>query len=106
MTRNGLGIPILEGKLYPAAGTASALTRSRLDASAEALDGAHPVVTVVAPAGYGKSTLMARWHARLVERGTPCAWLSLDPDDNDRARFVRHLVAALHKADAGIGRDI
>ena len=114
MTSNGLGVPILEGiregilegKLYPAAGTASALPRTRLDGCSAVFDATHPVVTVVAPAGYGKSTLMARWHARLVERKTPCAWLSLDPDDNDRTRFVRHLVAALHKADASIGQGI
>src|SRR6202044_1982282 len=55
------------------------------------------------PAGYGKSTLMARWHVQFLERDVPCAWLSLDPDDDDKVRFIRHLIAALHKADARIG---
>jgi ATP/maltotriose-dependent transcriptional regulator MalT len=70
------------------------------------LDGGYPVVLVVAPAGYGKSTLMARWHVQLVERNVPCAWLSLDPDDDDKVRFMRHLIAALHKVDARIGRAV
>jgi ATP/maltotriose-dependent transcriptional regulator MalT len=70
------------------------------------LDGGYPVVLVVAPAGYGKSTLMARWHVQLLDREVPCAWLSLDPDDDDPVRFVRHLIAALHKTDARIGQAV
>jgi ATP/maltotriose-dependent transcriptional regulator MalT len=70
------------------------------------LDGGYPVVLVVAPAGYGKSTLMARWHVQLLEGGVPCAWLSLDPDDDDKVRFMRHFIAALHKADARIGQAV
>ena len=97
---------IIEGKLFPATGTRKPLPRPRLDASSDVLDGIFPVVLVGAPAGYGKSTLMARWHARLLERGVACAWLSLDEDDNDAARFLRHLIAALQKANARIGKDV
>jgi len=97
---------ILEGKLYPATGTRRPLPRPRLDSLSDVLDGGYPVVLVVAPAGYGKSTLMAQWHTRLLERDVPCSWLSLDPDDDDKVRFMRHLVAALHKADARIGQPV
>jgi LuxR family transcriptional regulator, maltose regulon positive regulatory protein len=97
---------ILEGKLYPATGTRRPLPRPRLDSLGEVLDGGYPVVLVVAPAGYGKSTLMAQWHTRLLEHDVPCAWLSLDPEDDDKVRFMRHLVAALHKADARIGQAV
>jgi ATP/maltotriose-dependent transcriptional regulator MalT len=97
---------IVEGKLYPATGTRKPLPRPRLDASSDVLDGIYPVVLVAAPAGYGKSTLMAQWHAHLIERGVACAWLSLDEDDNDRTRFMRHLVAALQKAEARIGQTV
>jgi LuxR family maltose regulon positive regulatory protein len=97
---------IIQGKLFPATGTRKPLPRPRLDSSSDVLDGIFPVVLVAAPAGYGKSTLMARWHARLLERGVACAWLSLDEDDNDAARFLRHLIAALQKANARIGRDV
>jgi LuxR family maltose regulon positive regulatory protein len=97
---------IIQGKLFPATGTRKPLPRPRLDSSSDVLDGIFPVVVVAAPAGYGKSTLMARWHARLLERGVSCAWLSLDEDDNDAARLLRHLIAALQKASAHIGKDV
>jgi LuxR family transcriptional regulator, maltose regulon positive regulatory protein len=97
---------IIQGKLFPATGTRKPLPRPRLDSSSDVLDGVFPVVVVAAPAGYGKSTLMAGWHARLLERGVSCAWLSLDEDDDDATRFLRHLVAALQKASAHIGRDV
>src|SRR6266852_9954710 len=98
--------PIVQSKLFPATGTRKPLPRPRLDSSSDVLDGIFPVVVVAAPAGYGKSTLMARWHARLLERGVSCAWLSLDEDDNDAARFLCHLIAALQTANAHIGRDV
>src|SRR5271154_5630606 len=97
---------IIEGKLFPATGTRKPLPRPRLDSSSDVLDGVFPVVVVAAPAGYGKSTLMARWHARLLEREVSCAWLSLDEDDNDAARFLRHLIAALQTASGRIGKDV
>jgi LuxR family maltose regulon positive regulatory protein len=102
MTNNPNEAHIVESKLYPATGTRNPLPRPRLDSSCDVLDGGYAVVLVVAPAGYGKSTLMAQWHARLTSRHIPCAWLSLDEDDNDKTRFLRHLVAALRKADPRI----
>jgi len=53
---------------------------------------AAPVVSVVAPAGYGKSTLLAQWAA--AETRT-VAWLSLDARDNDPAVLLPHASAAL-----------
>ena len=97
--------PILESKLYPATGTGRPLPRPRLDSSSDVLNGSYPVVVIVAPAGYGKSTLMTSWHDHLTERGIPCGWLSVDEDDNDSARFMRHLIAALQHAAARIGQD-
>jgi ATP/maltotriose-dependent transcriptional regulator MalT len=97
---------IIQSKLFPATGTRKPLARPRLDSSSDVLDGVFPVVVVAAPAGYGKSTLLSRWHAKLLERRVSCAWLSLDEDDNDAARFLRHLIAALQMADAQIGKDV
>jgi LuxR family transcriptional regulator, maltose regulon positive regulatory protein len=57
------------------------------------------VILVCAPAGYGKTVLLADW-ARDSRR--PVAWLSLDAGDNDPARFWRHAVAALDGARPGI----
>jgi LuxR family maltose regulon positive regulatory protein len=53
---------------------------------------AAPVVTVVAPAGYGKTTLLAQWAAA---ESRPVAWLSLDARDNDPAVLLAHAVATL-----------
>ena len=57
------------------------------------------LVLVCAPAGYGKTVVLAEW----VRRGRdPVAWLSLDAGDNDPARFWRHAVAALDRVRPGI----
>ena len=47
---------------------------------------------IVAPAGYGKTTLVSTWQA---QTGLPSAWFSLDKRDNDPALFVAGLAAAL-----------
>ena len=60
---------------------------------------AQGLVLVCAPAGYGKTVLLADW-AR--QGGSPAGWLSLDAADNDPARFWRHAVAALDRAHPGI----
>jgi LuxR family maltose regulon positive regulatory protein len=55
---------------------------------------------VSASAGYGKTTLVTEW-----VRGsqTKSAWLSLDETDNDPARFLTYLIAALQLIDSSIG---
>ena len=64
---------------------------------------ARGLVLVCAPAGYGKTVLLADW-ARRGEH--PVAWLSLDAGDNDPARFWRHAVAALDRARPGTGERV
>ena len=49
------------------------------------------VVSVSAPAGYGKTTLLAQWAANDKR---PFAWVSLDDRDNDPAAFLTYLAAA------------
>lgn len=58
--------------------------------------GASPCVVVVAPAGYGKTTVLAQWAGKDAR---PFAWLSLDRHDNDPAVLLRHLAAALDSID-------
>ena len=60
---------------------------------------ARGLVLVCAPAGYGKTVLLADWARRGQQ---PVAWLSLDVGDNDPARFWRHGVAALDQARPGL----
>jgi LuxR family transcriptional regulator, maltose regulon positive regulatory protein len=56
-------------------------------------------VLVCAPAGFGKTALLADW-AR--NGGRPVAWLGLDVGDSDPARFWRYAVAALDRARPGL----
>ena len=59
--------------------------------------GAFPLVLVVAPAGYGKTTLLSQWATRDAR---PFAWVSLDERDNDPVAFLRHVAAALDQVES------
>jgi LuxR family transcriptional regulator, maltose regulon positive regulatory protein len=61
------------------------------------------LVLVAAPAGYGKSVLLAEWARDITP---PVAWLSLDAGDNDPVRFWRHVLAALDLTRPGIAGRI
>ncbi len=61
------------------------------------------LMLVCAPAGYGKTVLLADWARRGQQ---PVAWLSLDAGDNDPARFWRHGVAALGQARPGLAERV
>ena len=93
---------LLSTKLHAPVPRSGLVPRPRL---AERLDEAlsRGLVLVCAPAGYGKTTLLAGW-ARHYQR--PVAWLSLDAGDNDPARFWRHAVAALDGVCPGIGERV
>ena len=51
----------------------------------------HKATLVSAPAGYGKTTLLAHWR-QVEEAEVPFAWVSLDEQDNDLVRLWRHIV--------------
>src|SRR5579863_3551200 len=59
-----------------------------------------PVTLVSAPAGSGKTTLLAEWAATITR---PVAWLSCEEGENDPARFLSSLSAALARVDAHLG---
>lgn len=50
---------------------------------------------VVAPAGYGKTTLLGEWQSALSKIGWKTAWVSLDQGDNSPVRFWAYILAAL-----------
>ena len=52
--------------------------------------------TVIAPAGYGKTTLLARW-AEMDPR--PFAWVALDSQDDDGVPFLQYIAAAIHRVE-------
>jgi hypothetical protein len=64
---------------------------------------ARGLMLVCAPAGYGKTVLLADWARRGPQ---PVAWLSLDAGDNDPARFWRHAVAALDRSRPGLAERV
>ena len=61
--------------------------RARLDAGID-----RPVTILSAPAGFGKTTLLAEW---LTASARPSAWLSLDGRDGNLATFLSYFVAAV-----------
>jgi LuxR family transcriptional regulator, maltose regulon positive regulatory protein len=113
------GVPSLEGttmntppaatrllatKLHLPAPRATAVTRPRL--VARLLAGLRArLALVAAPAGFGKSTLLAQ--ALAEARATPplrrFAWVALDQGDNDPARFWTYAFTALERASPGAG---
>ncbi len=66
----------------------------------QAHDFAPKLTLVSAPAGFGKTTLVVDWIGKI---GSRAVWLSLDENDNDPARFLAYLLAALQQIDAKIG---
>jgi LuxR family maltose regulon positive regulatory protein len=58
---------------------------------------------IVAPAGWGKTTLLCAWHAEARLSAWPLAWVSLDTGDNDPIRFWTYVLAALHTVHPGVG---
>ena len=93
---------LLATKLYVPRLQPGFVARPRL---VQALDEglARRLILVGAPAGFGKTALLACW-ARRGDR--PVAWLSLDAGDNDPARFWRYAVAALDRARPGIAERV
>ena len=59
-----------------------------------------PLTLVVAPAGWGKSTLVAEW---LRQDRVTAGWVSLDSGDDDAARFWRYLLLAAGQASPPAG---
>ncbi len=76
---------------------ADLVPRPRLD---QRLERGHagPLTLICAPAGYGKSTLVA---SRLEAGGEPYGWLSLDEADADPGLFVEYFVAAVRTVEPG-----
>lgn len=58
---------------------------------------------LVAPAGYGKTTLFSAWLTDPGRPAWPFAWVSLERSDNDTARFWTYVITALNRLHAGVG---
>ena len=56
-----------------------------------------PFTLISAPAGFGKTTLVATWVQSLAEQEPYAAWVSLDEGDNDPVRFWSYVLSALER---------
>ena len=101
--RSHRGDSLLVTKLSVPSARRSLVARPRLG---ERLDeGLGRKLTLLsAPAGFGKTTLLSAWIGGLSDGGRPVAWFSLDPGDNDPARFWRYFITAVDQLQPGSGK--
>ena len=94
--------PLLETKLFIPKPPRGLVARPRL---IERLDrGAESKLTLVAaPAGFGKSTVLAEWLAATPNEERPVAWLSLDQADNEPPSFWSYVITALQTVAPTVG---
>ena len=85
------GFDLITSKLRRPAARPGTIPRSPLIGRLAA-DGSPPIVSVVAPSGYGKTTLLAQWAAL---DGQAFAWVSLDDRDNDPKVLLSYVAGAL-----------
>jgi len=96
--------PIVATKLHVPELLAGRVSRQSL--VAELRDGSSArLILVSAPAGAGKTTVLASWRADPAEQ-RPFAWLSLDGRDNDPVRFWTYVLAALRTVAPGLGAGV
>jgi len=115
-----MAIPILKTKLFVPPLRQALVARPLLLAR---LDGVHqrPFALISAPAGFGKTTLVAEWLKEKAEGKRQkaeilpsdvcllpftAAWLSLEESDNDPVRFLRYVTAALQTAVPDLPDDV
>ncbi len=90
-----MGNDLLQTKLFVPATQPNLVPRAHILARlTDRLNQGSKLTLFSAPAGFGKTTLGANW---LQESGIQVAWVSLDEEDDDPARFMAYLLAALRQ---------
>lgn len=64
------------------------------------------LTVLVAPAGFGKTSLLSEWQKVLAQEGCAVGWLSIDRDDDDLFQFGAYLLAAAREACTQAGEPI
>ena len=104
--------PTLATKLYVSPPRPNAVPRPRLIARLnEGLLAGRKLALISAPAGFGKTTLASEWISTLTPAPSPTrrgeiAWLSLDENDSDLARFLVYFVAAVQTITPSFGAGV
>lgn len=93
---------LLETKLHVPKPRTSLVARPRLSQRLDRVTESK-LTLISAPAGFGKSTLLAEWLASAQAEGQIAGWLSIDEADNEPAVFWTYLIFALRTAVPGIG---
>ena len=94
-------IPLLATKLFVPSIRPRLVERPQLLGKLDETENSK-LVLVTAPAGYGKTTMIASW---LAKRNRSVAWVSLDHSENDPLMFLAYVVGALQTVDAGSCRS-
>jgi LuxR family maltose regulon positive regulatory protein len=96
-----MSLPLLSTKFYIPPARENAIARPRLtDKLMAGMNQPGSFTLLSGPAGFGKTTLLSEFVARLQ---LPVAWVSLDEGDNDPVRFWSYLIAACQMENAGVG---
>lgn len=107
--------PLIATKLAVPPARGGLVSRARLLAQLDAgLEPGGALTILSAPAGFGKTTLLASWlaaraggaAAALGPAPLAFAWLTLDGEDSDPARFWAYVAAALRRALPGLAPDL
>lgn len=94
----------LPTKYYIPEPAAISIHRPQLDARFnEAVSSNKKLILVTAPAGFGKSTLVAQW---LQTQARPAAWLSLDTNERNVSHFLGYLIQAFTSTAPHIGSKL
>lgn len=99
-----MATPILATKFFIPPPPSKVVVRSNLVKQlTDGLTSGRKLTLLSAPAGFGKSTLISEWIATC---GRPAAWLSLDENDNDPARYLVYFIGALKTISPNLGAEI
>jgi LuxR family transcriptional regulator, maltose regulon positive regulatory protein len=69
-------------------------SRNRILADLAGIADDVPLIVMVAPPGYGKTTVLSQWAARDPR---PFVWVRLEESDNDPSRLLRHIALGMHR---------
>lgn len=108
MTDQEAGSPrdgLIVSKLVPPVQDLRAISRSAFVAKAVDDLPRSRLVTIVAPAGSGKSSLMTELYGAFADQKVSASWLGLDAEDNDPATFALYFISALHQIQPGFAHD-
>src|SRR5450759_1686491 len=106
ITEKNMELPFLQSKLSIPAVRRQAVPRPELAARLdEALEPHCKLALVSAPAGYGKTSLVASWlkEASAARPNLHAAWLTLEAADDDPARFWSYSLSSLKAIDPAVG---